>query len=223
MIKRIGSWYIPDDEKISVVNDIVEQGLFSCYVPITRSLDYVEKFDRAIDIGAWIGDSTDIMSRIFSTVYGFEANPKVFECTTKNLKSRNNVILENIALSNTEGIKELFNGPSSFSGWINTLEVENIDEEKYSKKISVDCKTLDSYNFLNIDFIKIDIDSHEGYLLEGATKFFQENNPVVLIEHKPRVMIRQHTDIQNPLEILQRFGYTIVMQPTEIDFILTRK
>lgn len=223
MIKRLGLWYLPDDENTSLVKNVVEQGQFSCYKPIMNSLDYLEKFDRAIDIGTWIGDSTDIMSRIFSTVYGFEANPEVFECATKNLKNRNNVILKNVALSNTEGVKELFNGPSSFSGWINTLEPEDINEEKFSKKMSVSCKTLDSYNFSNIDFIKIDIDSHEGYFLEGATNFFRENNPVILIEYKSKVMQRQHVTMKNPLEILQMIGYKIEMQPTEIDFILTRK
>jgi thioredoxin 1 len=32
--------------------------------------------------------------------------------------------------------------------------------------------------------LKIDVDSHEGFVLSGAYEFFNKNNPVILIENK---------------------------------------
>jgi FkbM family methyltransferase len=220
MTRLVSLWHVPDEENEKKITNTVNDGKFSCHRAIAPALQYVKKFNCAIDVGTWIGDSTDVISRLFSKVYGFEASPTVFECTLKNLKNRNNIILDNIALSDTEGVKELFNRRSSVSGWINTLE--DVKGIYYTKKMLVKCKTIDSYDFLNIDFIKIDIDSHEGYFLKGATKFFQNNNPVVLIEHKPEVLLRQNSNMPNALELLQSIGYNIVLQPTNIDYVLIR-
>lgn len=217
---RLGSWYVPDNENYPQVLETIKLNNFSSYIPITVALDYTKNFNSAIDVGAWIGDSTDLLARVFSNVYAFEANTQTYDCCKCNLKNRTNVEIFNYALSNSNETKEFFNRESSFSGWINTLTEEIITRP--TEIATVECRTLDSFDFQNIDLIKIDVDSHEGYVLEGSQEFFSRNSPVVVIEYKPSILIRQSKEMKKPLEMLQDIGYKIISQPSKIDYILIR-
>ena len=49
---------------------------------------------------------------------------------------------------------------------------------------SIQCRTLDSFNLNNIDFIKIDVDGFEVKVLGGAIETITRNNPAINIEMK---------------------------------------
>jgi len=219
-MKLVGNWVLPDYETFPEVITRVENESWSCIEPIEKALKYVKKYDNAIDIGTWIGDSVKVIAEKFKNVYAFEARSDVYNCCVNNLQRQNitNVKLENYALSNTDGKKILLNGPSTFSGWINTRD----DEPKHHFKAEVEARTLDSFNLQDIDFIKIDVDSHEGYLLQGSKKFFETNNPVIVMEHKLKTIKRQNTDMPDAVEFLESIGYKKVEQATKIDIIFVR-
>ncbi len=217
-MKLVNHWFVPESEINSRVIESIELENWACKEPINKSLKYVTKFDFAIDVGTWIGDSTSIISKNFKNVVGFEADPEIFECCYKNLEKFNNISLYNIALSNTKDRKLLYRGPSSFSSWISTS-----DEIIPKSQKTVRTTTLDHYDFKNVDFIKIDIDSHEGYFLEGSKNFFKNNSPVILIEYKPRVLKRQSVEMIDPLFFLSNIGYQITEEVSTIDYVLIRK
>lgn len=223
-MKRIGSWYVPDNENWPDTIQSINDNNFSCYPTISKCFEYIQNFNIAVDIGTWIGDSTDQLSRSFKKIYGFEANPEVFQCAKENLKTRNNIELFNVALSDINRDScELFNGVSTFSGWINTLDKSEINIDHIPKNVyRVESRSLDSFNFSEIDFLKIDADSHEGFILQGSLDFFENNNPIILIEYKPSVLIRQSKVMVDPINFLISIGYSIVDQPSKIDFILKR-
>lgn len=50
------------------------------------------------------------------------------------------------------------------------------------QRVSVPQVTLDSYNFTDVDVIKIDVEGYELQVLEGATKTIANNRPIVQIE-----------------------------------------
>jgi FkbM family methyltransferase len=85
-------------------------------------------------------------------------------------------------LSNIEKIDCLFFGEST-SG-LASLETAINDipyvKESNKNKIRVVIKKLDNFldnnNFLNIDFIKIDVEGHEMSVIEGGFEFFKKNN-----------------------------------------------
>lgn len=221
-MRKVGSWFLPDNENYQDTLDAAESNLFSCYGPISEAIEYVEKFDNAIDVGAWIGDSTDIISKNFKKVHAFEANKIVYECLEENLKTKKNIVFYNYALSNSDNEKLFYNKLSTFGGYIHTNEFDPVTFVPTEKQI-VKCQTLDYYNFADIDFIKIDVDSHEGFLLEGALNFFKNNNPVVLIEYKKRIIKeRQNNSIINPIEHLKSIGYKLVKRSGDIDYIFKR-
>lgn len=224
-MKKVGSWFVPNNEEWTDVLDDVRKNTFSCYDTISKCCEFLDSFDQAIDVGTWIGDSTDIMSRLFKNVYGFEANKQVYDCAVENLKNRTNIELQNYALSDKNGSVEFFTGLSTFSGWINTLKENDEMLEYIIKKetFQVESRTLDSYSFKNINFLKLDVDSHEGYVLAGAQQFFKENNPLILIEYKQKVLKRQSKNMIDPIIFLEDIGYEIIDQPSKIDFIMKRK
>lgn len=216
-MKKINNWWIPDTETSSEVITRIENEIWTCRNPLEKCFRYCKNFDKAIDIGAWIGDSTELISKKFNTVFAFEPNIDVYECCLKNLKDRciNNVVLHNLAISNMKGNVPFKFPRSTLSAWIDTTDNQNIDA-------FVQSELLDNLNFEGIDFIKIDVDSHEGFLLEGAKKFFQYNNPLIMIEHKPKTLKRQKDKMPNALQTLRDLGYRLIEKASKIDYIFER-
>ena len=220
-MKLVGTWWLPDSENFSFTLKHAQNDIWECRTVINSALEYVQRFERAIDIGAWIGDSTDFLAQQFQHVSAFEAHPDVFECCKQNLQTRNinNVELFQYAVSNHHGPVELFTGPSTISGWIDTAE-EPLG--LYTAQCTVQARTLDSFKFTDIDLIKIDVDSHEGFLLQGAENFFKQNSPVIILEHKLSVQKRQHKNSPNPFDLLDSYGYKVV-KSLRIDHVLIKK
>lgn len=46
----------------------------------------------------------------------------------------------------------------------------------------VQVRTLDSYNFTNVDFIKIDVEGYEYFILQGAEQTLKNNRPLLQLE-----------------------------------------
>lgn len=222
-MKKIGKWHVPDrDVNDGNIQTMCNSDVFQCANALNRAFSYVKNFDTAIDVGTWIGDSTWIIGNRFKNVVGFEASLLVYECCVKNLqeKKMHNCVVNNLGLSNKTDTQYLFNKGKTFSGWISSL---NLTEEQKKLGILVETARLDDFNFNNIDFIKIDVDSHEGFLLEGAKQFLQNNNPVILIENKVRIHNRQSSKMPNPVDILENFGYTMVEQVAKADFVFIKR
>jgi FkbM family methyltransferase len=218
-MQDINGWYIPDDDNPEKLKMILENK-FQCEEGLSRAFTYVKNFNNAVDVGSWIGDSTVFIAKKFKNVEVFEPMETVAACCIKNLNRRNisNFNLHKIGLSNKKGQQLLVNKGKSFSGWISTVSNFTAKRSKF-----VDTDLLDNFNFSNIDFIKIDVDSHEGFLLQGALNFFKNNNPVIMIESKPTDQQKyQDNSMPDPLKLLERLGYKIKEKSGKADYILTR-
>jgi FkbM family methyltransferase len=220
-MKKIGNWWGPDNNNIT--NKMIVEETFTCIGSINHALKYVKKFDNAIDVGTWIGDSTVIISKLFGRTIGFEANNIIYECCVKNLEDRNitNCTMKNIGLSNETGEQMFYNGKSAWSGWISKKESFDCT---ISNKMSINTIKLDDLKLTNIDFIKIDVDSHETQVLEGARDFLTNNSPVILIESKQRSIVeRQQDESLSPFEVLKSLGYKRAERVAKADYVFIRK
>ena len=220
-MKKLGDWNIPEYDNPDKLKMVIE-GKFQCDQGLLTAFKYVKKFDNAIDVGAWIGDSSVIMARQFKHVNLFEPVTEVADCCHQNLIDRKikNYELFRVGLSNKSGKQVLVNKGKSFSGWISTAAAGNYN---FKRSFEIDTELLDNYKFKDIDFIKIDVDSHEGFLLEGAVDFFKNNNPVIMIESKERDQQKyQNPLMPHPIMFLEKIGYKVQEKAGKADYILTK-
>ena len=165
------------------------------------ALQFVESWRTCLDIGSNIGQWTRPLAKQFEQVICFEPNPNFRECFERNIRS-SNVTLFPYGLSNREHhARQDFNSTILNDG----------DGD-------IECRTLDSFNLGNIDFVKIDVDGFEVPLLEGARNTLTYNDPVINIEMKRD----KRLDIVYKSEsILKELGYTF-RKRTKSDEVWTK-
>ena len=188
--------------------------------PLEPELILIEQFcdktKSSIDIGVFRGVYSYKIAEYSSKVYGFEANPVMFNYLNKNLtKLKKNIMLHNIALSDSKGYaklkipirnKSMFksNFEDYYEGGLATIESDNILHNKMFDAFDVKKLTLDSFNFdQKISFIKIDVEGHEFSVLKGSEKILKKYKPVLLIE-----IDKQHsTKVKETFNYLEELNY----------------
>ena len=161
------------------------------------SLQYVSTFRNAIDIGSNIGQWTRPLSKIFDKVICFEPNPNFRECFNKNI-TESNVILHPYGLSSHEHTAEQGK---------NDTHLNHVVGDTRPRDGDIQCRTLDSFNLTEIDYVKIDVDGFEVPVLEGAKETLLANAPVINIEMKRR---KRPTITSIATGILNHLGYEYV-------------
>ena len=175
-----------------------------------------DKTKSSIDIGVFRGVYSYKIAEYSDKVYGFEANPVMFNYLNKNLtKLKENIVLHNIALSDSEGYtklkipirnKSMFksNFEDYYEGGLATIEIDNNLNNKKFDTFDVKKLTLDSFNFdQKISFIKIDVEGHEFSVLKGSEKILKKYKPVLLIE-----IDKQHsTKVKETFNYLEELNY----------------
>ena len=121
---------------------------------------YIQNFRRGIDVGFRGGDFAKYMMPAFDDVIGFEFRIK------KKFKVEN-LIAYAIAL-----------GDSDYTAYTN-FKAGRI-KGKGDRAVRV--KTLDQFNYNDVDFIKIDVEGWEPKVLRGAKKTIDRCNPVICVE-----------------------------------------
>ena len=124
-----------------------------------------------IDIGANVGLWSCELVDHFQQVIAFEPVNEFIQCYRKNVK-KNNYLIHECAL----GRQESFINMNIVEG--NTGH-SHIDESSLGTG-SIPLKTLDSFNFQEIDLIKIDVEGFEEEILAGAmTTIIRNNNNII--------------------------------------------
>jgi FkbM family methyltransferase len=146
-----------------------------------------QRWDRgiAIDVGANEGLYSYALAKLFDRVEAFEPN----EETSADLRDYDcpKINLHRVALSRSEGERTL-HVPILAHGVVNvgygSLERETLPPSENVTTQIVQTRTLDSYGFENVVFIKIDVEGHELQVLEGATETIARCRPIMLLEIK---------------------------------------
>jgi len=159
---------------------------------------FCKKTRHAIDIGANYGLMSYNLSKHFDHVSSFEIVPEINECFKMNVSKFNldNVSVYDCGLGNkTEQVALNFNPTSTFSTHVNTEVLGNAL-----------VKTLDSFNFKDVDFIKIDAEGYETFIVQGGLATIKKYTPIILYERK-RHALRYNQSLNSVLEILSKYGY----------------
>jgi FkbM family methyltransferase len=155
-----------------------------------------------IDIGANVGLWSCDLVKHFDQVIAFEPVQEFIDCFEKNVVATN-YTMHRMALGRTESFinMNIVQGNTGHS---------HINKESFGQG-SIPLKTLDSFNFTNVDMIKIDVEGFEEEILAGAMETIKLNKPILVIEQQKHEY--QDDMIDTPaIKILQSWGYNVVTQ-----------
>ena len=177
---------------------------------------------RILDVGANIGYFTNILARqvgptgkifAFEPVEGYR---KQVEWHVQTNKFLDIVKIYPFGLSNVnETMKIGMDNTSASLHWTPKTPPENYEQ--------IELRTLDGIRkdekIDPIDFIKIDIDGHEPFFIEGASDFFQTNKPIILVEFANLNLFVAGLDVIKLKTKLEEKGYVLYSEKTKKPFV----
>ncbi len=201
-----GGWWLPDGEQhlqqwMRQVNmrdpgpggesRLTYQGRkYKACRPFTRD------WRVAIDVGAHVGLWSWQMARDFGRVVGFEPMPEHAACWAKNMAEADNATVLPFALGNEPGtvlLKTRTPGSSGDTGvdpvaerssLRATVHVPGYDPDA-AEGVAAECRRLDDFELKDVDFIKIDCEGYELWVLQGAVETLKRCKPCLIVEQKP--------------------------------------
>ena len=179
----------------------IKKGAFDTSEPEFKILQkFIKPGDWVIDIGANIGNYTLKFSELSGKngrVFAFEPVPSTFTLLASNMRysKYENITLINAAVS--DSMKTVgMSMPSFETGLLNFCRAKLTI--KHDCDLSVITLQVDSFKFeKKITLVKIDVEDHEAYVINGMRKLIQENLPVIIIE----------TSSESVIQELKSFGY----------------
>ena len=139
-----------------------------------------------LDIGSNIGLFTTSILNICpdATLHLFEPVKKYYDITVDKFKGQN-VTINNVGLSNTTEEKFIYRDTTNNPGWNTYIkeETQSTMSQEQTRLITLDTY-CDTHKLTKIDFIKIDTEGYEAYILEGFFKTLAKLDklPYLLIE-----------------------------------------
>ena len=140
------------------------------------------KQGTVLDIGAHTGTYSIALADNASKIHSFEPQKMTFYalCGSIALSNAKNVTAYNVALGAPEQVGTMTLNIRSNDGGGSSLQ-SFADPVLAQEQVEV--RTLDSYNFRNITFIKMDVEDNELNVLKGATQTIKQNNyPTIIFE-----------------------------------------
>jgi len=225
-IKKVNNWYFPE-------NDIGQSSYSNCSFgnPILNreklcfidGLLYFKDRTHALDIGANIGYVTSWMSLKWPHVSSFEPTPTTFECLELNCKS-DTVDLYNIGISDKQGTLNF--AVNNHKPDLNQIVTEFRSYKKGWDVLEIPVNTVDSFDFDDIDFLKIDVEGHEYQVVNGAIKTIRNNRPLIMLEIsyenklKDKEITKNHKQaldivLNEDYVVAKQFGYDYILAPKE--------
>jgi FkbM family methyltransferase len=143
-------------------------------------IDCIAADDVVVEVGARMGDATRTLSAIAKHVYSFEPSKSSFLVLKTLTRTRHNVTVYNIALSDRSGEAYLYKD-RSFSGVSSLKKLSDVDYVS-SERVSV--TTLDGIEFkLPPTVLVLDCEGSEEEVLRGGAKLLPQIRSALVETH----------------------------------------
>jgi len=171
-----------------------------------------------MDVGANLGEMTLHMANKVNpggAVFSFEPVPNVYQRLVTHI-ARNGldgvVYPFDLALSNVNGPVNLaFTDDDADNQALGSIV--NTGRDGLTRQAIVQGCTLDSFvaqhRIASIDFMKIDIQGAEWFLLEGGSRVFSDMGPELLMEVSPLDLKEIGKNSRQLAQLIESFGYRI--------------
>lgn len=164
----------------------------------------------ALDIGANKGVYTHTLARLCRHVHAFEPHPKMFALLTRALPR--NVTAHHVAASDRDGTAELII-PSYKAGGMSN-QGASLDTAKKKAPfgytpVTVEARTIDSFAFTGVGFIKIDVEGFEAAVVRGLLQTAARERPVIMVEIEEWHTHRPIEDCLRDMEVLNADAFFV--------------
>lgn len=160
--------------------------------------------DRVVDVGGNRGTYAFHLWRLGAQVETFEPNPACAALLAGWARRLSRVTVRPFGLSSEAG-EAVLSVPVDGSGVAHdasgTLEATHTGPVTTTR---VEIRTLDSFAFADVRFIKIDVEGHELGVIQGATETIRAHHPAILVEIEQRHLT---VDIQRVFDAFSADGY----------------
>lgn len=183
-MRKFNEWYMPDNEHhlqkwMDEVGDLQHGRLVYQGHKYRAAMQHCREKRTALDVGAHIGLWSFQMAHDFERVVGFEPMAEYRECWVKNLAGHKNCELLPAACGLTKGWVKLKNYTEDSSGDTRVSNFSADEKPGYAPLV-----TVDSYGLQDVDFMKVDCEGYELFVLQGAEETLLRCKPVVVVEQK---------------------------------------
>jgi FkbM family methyltransferase len=201
-----GIWF-PDEEQYFVKEKLVlgspefaGAGTYQLS-KLIACLPYIKNFHHAIDIGAHIGLWSRVLACMFTQLTAFEPIRKHWECFVHNhtsavggtqlhqvaLGDRTSTITMHSVAFATGNTRVDFDGKRHARPYVKASDVvlDFGDPEEVEMKRLDDIMIGEDGTVDPIDFVKIDCEGYEYFVLKGGERTICTTKPVIIVEQKP--------------------------------------
>jgi FkbM family methyltransferase len=156
----------------------------------------------AVDVGANWGAYTYWLSRWARRCHAFEPHPS---CAAFLLRAFPRLDVQQVALSNATSDEAILHVPLWQGHFVEAGGfLANSPRDLQTQFVSVRTRRLDDYRFVDVGFIKIDVEGHELAVIEGGLKTLERSRPRILVECEER---HRTSALASVLTVLIRLGY----------------
>jgi len=181
-------------------------------------IDGIQPFPGiALDIGAHVGDYTEILAQKFEKVYAFEPLPENIIKLEERFKDNPKVIIVPKAVSNKNGYKRFYLNDKPSEGTLSENYPQiGVWDYALTNYIEVETVTLDTFcEGIPIVFMKVDVEGAEQFMFRGAVQTLAKNAAWILIETHHMV------DYEYLMDLFKCVGYKEFVTHSEEGLIQT--
>lgn len=172
---------------------------------------HIQKDGLFLDVGANLGIFSIRYATFFRRTLAIEANPLTYHVLCANLLLRqcNSVEALCVGASNCDESSFINVDKSGMLGW-SSIDKAGILEARETFQAAIQLRPLDDivseiYPEIHVSLIKLDIEGHEYFALEGADEIIRTHNPAVLYEKN------SSSGVDRCAEFLRKRGYNRFM------------
>lgn len=200
-MKRVDAWWMPESDthfKPWLVQHQQRRDGRLCYQlhKYDAALKAVTRRRVAVDVGAHVGFWSYWLAQDFQQLHAFEPLASLRECWVSNVPQRDGVRLHPEALGAETGTARLFE------------VADNTGNTRIDPRPGpVPIIRLDDLQLPVIDFLKVDCEGYEAFVIEGAIQTLRRCRPVVIVEQKRKCGLRYGRKDDAAVTLLQSVGY----------------